>query len=264
MILSSPPLPTLSPQPHRPLSPSPQLSPQTHLSEDLDTPESDTPQAPKRRESKPQRTKTETPLRQLRPQRVSKIKQLIDANVKSPHRARQKRSPDQSRSNSRWAPKRLQHSHVDVKTRSGRLSRRPERSGFLYTWSSTICNIIGPHMSLYLPTLRRPVEQTQTFVGGVRSHARIRWRCYWEAALQADRGPFSGKDVAGIRATRWWRCEADPLCAAGILILPPLPREGTNTHAGLPVRSILIIRARQVTHSALNSLKAWNFRNVFR
>ena len=107
--------------------------------EDLDTPESNTPQAPKRRESKLQRNKTETPLRQLRPQRVSKINQLIDANVKSPRRARQKRSPDQSRSNSRWAPQRLQHSHVDVKTRSGRLSRRPERPRFPHTWSSTIC-----------------------------------------------------------------------------------------------------------------------------
>lgn len=98
--------------------------------EDLDIPESNTPQAPKCQESKPQRTKTETPLRQLRPQRVSKIKQLIDVNVKSPRKARQKRSSDQSRSNSRWSPQRLQYSHVDVKTRSGRLSRRPERPGF--------------------------------------------------------------------------------------------------------------------------------------
>lgn len=106
--------------------------------EDLDSPESNTPQAPKRRERKPRRTKTET-LHQLRPQRVSKIRQLIDANMKSPRRARQKRFPDQSRSNSRWAPQRLQHSQLDVKTRSGRLSRRPERLGFLQTWSSTIC-----------------------------------------------------------------------------------------------------------------------------
>ena len=107
--------------------------------EDLDTPESSIPQAPKRWESKPRRTKTETPLRQLRPQGVSKIKRLTDANTKSPHRARQKRSPDQSRSNSRWSPQRLQHSHLDVKTRSGRRSRRPERWGFLHPWSSTIC-----------------------------------------------------------------------------------------------------------------------------
>lgn len=100
--------------------------------EDLDTPKSNTLQARKRRESKPQRTKAEMSLRQLRPQRVSKIKKLIEAKVKSPRNARQKQAPDLSRSNTRWSPQRLQHSHVDVKTRSGRLSRRPERPGFLH------------------------------------------------------------------------------------------------------------------------------------
>lgn len=99
---------------------------------DLDTPESSVLQAPKRRESKSRCTKTATPLRQLRPQRVSKIKRLTDANAKLSGRARQKRSPDQSRSNHRLSPQRLQHSYVDVKTRSGRLSRRPEQ-GFLHT-----------------------------------------------------------------------------------------------------------------------------------
>ena len=107
--------------------------------EDLNIPEEGIPQAPKRRESKSRRAKTEKSLRPLRPQRVSKIKRLKDANVKSLRRAGQKRSPNQSPSHSRWSPQRLQHSHVDVKTRSGRLSRRPERPGFSHTWSYTTC-----------------------------------------------------------------------------------------------------------------------------
>ena len=41
--------------------------------EDLDTPVTNTPQTPKRRESKPQRTKTETPLRKLVQTPVSQI-----------------------------------------------------------------------------------------------------------------------------------------------------------------------------------------------
>lgn len=88
----------------------------------MDTLESSFPH----RGSKPRGTRTETPLTQLHTQRVSKIKGLKDANTKSPRSAKQHRSPDLSRSNSRWSPQRLQHSLADVKTWSERLSRRPE------------------------------------------------------------------------------------------------------------------------------------------
>lgn len=97
---------------------------------ELDTPESSIPQAPKRREIKPRRTKTETLLRQLCPQRVSKTKRFTDASAKSSQRARQRRSPDQARSSSRQSPQRPQPPHVDIKTRLERVSRRPERWGF--------------------------------------------------------------------------------------------------------------------------------------
>jgi len=96
----------------------------------LDTPESSIPQASKRRESKPRHTKTETRLRQLCPQRVSKTKQFTDANAKSPQRARRRRSSDQTQSSSWQSPQWLQPPHVDIKTRLGRVSRRPERWGF--------------------------------------------------------------------------------------------------------------------------------------
>ena len=100
-----------------------------------DTPESSIPQAPKRRESKSRRTKTKTPLRPLCPQRVSKTKRFTEANAKSPKRARQRRSLDQARSSSRQSPQRPQPPYVDIKTRLGRVSRRPERWGF-FTCSS--------------------------------------------------------------------------------------------------------------------------------
>ncbi|KAI9701766.1 MAG: hypothetical protein M1836_001109 [Candelina mexicana] len=83
----------------------------------MDTPKSEVLQASKRRENKPRRSKTETPLRKLRLQRVSKSKLSTDANAKLLQRARQKRSPLQ----------RPQPTSVEVKTRSGRVSRRPER-----------------------------------------------------------------------------------------------------------------------------------------
>lgn len=77
-------------------------------------------------------------------------------------------------------------------------------------------------MSLHPPTTRRSVDQAQTYVGGVRSHARFRWRCHLGASLKADRGaPFQAK---------MWP-ESVLSGGAGILILPPRPREGTNTHA---------------------------------
>lgn len=98
--------------------------------EDLDTPESSIPQAPKRRESKPRHAKTQTRLRQLCPQRVSKTERFTDANAKSPQRARQRRSPDQTRSSSWQSPQRPQPPHVIIKTRLGRVSQRPERWGF--------------------------------------------------------------------------------------------------------------------------------------
>ena len=98
--------------------------------EDLETPESSIPQALNRRESKPRRTKSETPFRQFCPQRVSKTKRVTDANAKSPQKARQRRSPDQARSSSRQSPQRPQPPHVDINTRLGRVSRRPERWGF--------------------------------------------------------------------------------------------------------------------------------------
>lgn len=96
----------------------------------LDTPESRIPQASKSRESKPRHTKTETRLRKVCPQRVSKTKQFTDANAKSPQRTRQRRSPDQTRSSSWQSPQRLQPHHVDTKTRLGRVSRSPGRWGF--------------------------------------------------------------------------------------------------------------------------------------
>ena len=93
----------------------------------LDTLESKVLQASKRRENKPRRTKTDTPLRELRPQRVSKTKRFTDVNAKLPQRARRKRSPDQARSNSGQFSQRPQPAYVEVKTRFGRVSRRSEK-----------------------------------------------------------------------------------------------------------------------------------------
>jgi hypothetical protein len=86
--------------------------------------QSSIPQAPKRRE-----TKEETPLRQLRPQRVSKAKRFSDASVKSsgtqPRGAGQTRSPNRARSKRRPAPQRPQPAYENAMTRSGRISKPP-------------------------------------------------------------------------------------------------------------------------------------------
>lgn len=65
------------------------------------TTQSSISQAPKRRETRPQRTKEETPLGQIRPQRVSKAKRFAGARAKSlsgtqRHDTRQTRSLDRA------------------------------------------------------------------------------------------------------------------------------------------------------------------------
>ena len=98
--------------------------------EDLDTAESSISQAPQRRDSKPRRTKTETALYRHGSQRVSKRKRFADANARTRRMTRQKRSPDQARYNRGPPPQWPRPRHVNVITRFGRVSRRPERWGF--------------------------------------------------------------------------------------------------------------------------------------
>jgi hypothetical protein len=90
------------------------------------------PQAPKRRETTRRRIKEDAPLRQLRPQRVSKAKRFADAGAKSlsgtqPRGAGQTRSPDRARSKRPPALQRSQPTPENVMTRSGRISMRPVR-----------------------------------------------------------------------------------------------------------------------------------------
>ena len=90
---------------------------------------------PDSRESKPRSTKKGAALRQICPQRVSKVNRFADASTKSPpatllRRVRQKRAPDRARPKHQQSPQRPQSAPMVVKTRSGRESRRPERLGF--------------------------------------------------------------------------------------------------------------------------------------
>ncbi len=92
--------------------------------------QSSTPQVLKRRENKPRGTKEETPLRQRRPQRVSKAERFANTNRLSAGRscrAGHKWSPGQALSKQRQSPQRPQSVSIDVITRSGRVSRRPLR-----------------------------------------------------------------------------------------------------------------------------------------
>lgn len=87
------------------------------------------------RESKPQSTKKDAALRQIYPQRVSKVKRYADASAKPPpatplRRVGQKRAPDRARPKHQQSPQRLQSTPMVVKMRSGRESRKPERWGF--------------------------------------------------------------------------------------------------------------------------------------
>ena len=102
-----------------------------------DVPRNSIPQPAKRRENRPRRTKTDMPLRQLRPHRVSKANRVTDADAKTPLTRRpcgagQKRSLGLARSNNWQSPQRLQSAHLGVITRFGRVSRRPERWGFQF------------------------------------------------------------------------------------------------------------------------------------
>ncbi|KAI9793764.1 MAG: hypothetical protein M1835_007070, partial [Candelina submexicana] len=85
--------------------------------ENMDTPESEVPRVSKRRDNQPRRFKTKKPLRKLNLQKITKRKVSNDANAKLLQRDRQKRS----------ALHRPRPTSVEVKTRSGRVSRRPER-----------------------------------------------------------------------------------------------------------------------------------------
>ncbi|KAL9118862.1 MAG: hypothetical protein Q9187_004584 [Circinaria calcarea] len=96
------------------------------------TPQSSIPQAPKRRETMLRRTKEETPLHQLRPQRVAKAKRFTEARVESlsgtrSFRAGQTRSPDRAPSKYQPARQRSQPAPEYVMARSGRRSRQPVR-----------------------------------------------------------------------------------------------------------------------------------------
>jgi hypothetical protein len=87
------------------------------------------------RENKPQSTKKDAALRQIYPQRVSKVKRFADASAKSPpatplRRVGQKRVPDRARPKHQQSPQRPQSTPMVVKMRSGRESRKPERWGF--------------------------------------------------------------------------------------------------------------------------------------
>ncbi len=92
------------------------------------TPQSSISQAPKRRETRPRRTKKETPLGQIRSQRVSKEKRFAGARAKSLSGTQrrgdgQTRSLDRARSKRRPAPQRPQPAPEHVTTRIGRISR---------------------------------------------------------------------------------------------------------------------------------------------
>lgn len=95
-------------------------------------PQSSISLAPKRREIRPRRIKEETPLGQIRPQRVFKAKRFAGARAKSlsgtqRRGAGQTRSLDRARSRRRPAPQRPQPAPENVTTRIGRISRPPVR-----------------------------------------------------------------------------------------------------------------------------------------
>ncbi len=99
--------------------------PEPAIEDSAAVPQSSIPQIPKRQENKPRRTKTETPFRQRRPQRVSKAEQFADANAKSQSAGRSrsaghKRSPGQAISKRRQTPQRPQSASLAVITRSRR------------------------------------------------------------------------------------------------------------------------------------------------
>lgn len=91
------------------------------------------PQAPMRQETTPRLTKEEVrPLRQSRPQRVSKAKRFANASMESLSGIQRRgmgppRSQDRARSKRRPAPQRPQPAPEIIKTRSGRISRFPVR-----------------------------------------------------------------------------------------------------------------------------------------
>lgn len=96
------------------------------------TPQSSISQAPNRRETRPRRPKENTPLGQIRSQRVSKAERFAGAGAKSlseiPRRvAGQTRPLDRARSKRRPAPQRPQPAAENVTTRIGRISRPPVR-----------------------------------------------------------------------------------------------------------------------------------------
>ena len=104
-------------------------------------PQSSIPQVQKRQENKPRCVKTETPPRQRRPQRVSKAERSVDVNVKSLSVGRsrgngRKRSPGQALSKRQQSPQRPQSASMDITTRSGRVSRRPEAASRVKGWRS--------------------------------------------------------------------------------------------------------------------------------
>jgi hypothetical protein len=106
--------------------------PEPASEESAAAPQSSIPQVPKCREHKPGRNKTQTPLRQRRPQRVSKPERFADTNMKwlpagRSRLAGHERSPGQALSKHRQSPQRPQSVSMDVITQSGRVSRRPVR-----------------------------------------------------------------------------------------------------------------------------------------
>ncbi|KAF2453501.1 hypothetical protein BDY21DRAFT_367029 [Lineolata rhizophorae] len=98
--------------------------------QDAGPPQSSVSLNPDSLESKPRSTNKETGLRQMRPQRVSKVKRSADASSKLPPavpllQAGQKRALDRARPKYQRSPQRPQP--AVVKTRSGRVPRRPEK-----------------------------------------------------------------------------------------------------------------------------------------
>ena len=73
---------------------------------------------------KPRRTKTRTPLRQLRPQKVFKAKRFNDANAKSAAASR-RRAVGQKRPLNAQSPRRPHPALRVITTRTGRVSRPP-------------------------------------------------------------------------------------------------------------------------------------------
>ena len=96
---------------------------------DSGPPQSSVSRNPDSRGGKPRSTKKKTALSQMRPQRVSKDKRFAGSSAKSSpamslRRAGPKRAPDRARPKHRRSPQRPQP--AVVKTKSGRVSRRPE------------------------------------------------------------------------------------------------------------------------------------------